>query len=142
MPAPLSQDLRARVAASLDEGLSYTEVQERFGVSRNFVATFARRYRATGSILPLPPDPGPDPTLGARERGWLESWLREQSDLTQGQLVDRLAEHGVAVHRTTVSRALAEMGWSRKKSRWWPQSSSQSASRRNAARGSTRSARA
>jgi transposase len=67
MPAPLSQDLRARVAASLDERLSYTEVQESFGVSRSFVATFARRYRATGSIPPLPPDPGPDPTLGARE---------------------------------------------------------------------------
>ena len=141
MPAPLSLDLRARVAAALEEGSSYTDVQDRIGVSRNFVATFARRYRATGSIEPLPPDPGSDPALGAKERGWLEAWLREQSDLTQEALVERLAARGVSVHRTTVSRALADMGWSRKKSRWWPPNSSPSASRRSGGRGSTRSAR-
>jgi hypothetical protein len=43
MTASLSQDLRARVAASLDEDLPYSEVRECFGVIRDLVATFARR---------------------------------------------------------------------------------------------------
>lgn len=66
MPSAFSLDVRCRVAATLVEGSSNTDVQERFGVSRNFVATFARRYRATGSIEPRPPDDGPDPALGKK----------------------------------------------------------------------------
>lgn len=53
MAAPYSMDLRKRVIADADSGLSSEELAARYHVSRAWVDALKQRRRETGSIAPL-----------------------------------------------------------------------------------------
>ena len=87
---PYSLDLRARVAASVDEGEeSQREIAERYRVSLSFVSRLMKRRRETGTLGPAPHGGGPSPALGAADRWRLGRLVAERNDDTLEELRGR-----------------------------------------------------
>jgi transposase len=109
-----SLDLREKVVAAVDRGMSRAAVAIAFGVSPSTVKRWRRR-RKTGSAAPRP-IPGRPARLGAALDAGLEPHLRAAPDAT-------IAEHcaaweqatGQAVSPSTMRRAIDRLGWTRKK---------------------------
>ena len=110
-----SLDLRAAALAAVDRGVPRAEVAAAFAVSPATLKRWLRRRRETGAALPRP-IPGRPSRLGAALDAGLEAQLRAAPDAT-------ITEHcaawepatGQAVSPTTVRRAVARLGWTRKK---------------------------
>jgi transposase len=107
-----SLDLRLRVLADCDRGLSTRAVATKYSVSESWVRRLKQRRRETGTIAPRQPTPGPKP-------GWhayadkLREAIRQTPDATLEELRDRLQ---LAVALSTLWRAVAALGLSVKKS--------------------------
>ena len=137
--AAYSDDLRARVIEAVEEeGCSLREAAERFNVGKTWVGKIVQRLRETGHAGAYLTTAGPGPALDEAARAQLAVWLREDPDLTQQQLADRLAVKGPRVDRSTISRTLRDMGWTRKKRASSPPSSSASRSKRSGESGPRR----
>lgn len=106
-----SLDLRLRVLADCDRGLSTRAVATKYSVSESWVRRLKQRRRETGTIAPRQPTPGPEP-------GWhayadkLREAIRQTPDATLAELRDRLQ---LAVALSTLWRAVAALGLSVKK---------------------------
>ena len=113
---PYSTDRRERVLAAVDRGARRAEVCAAFAVSEPTITRWLRRRRETGGVEPTP-DPGrPAPKADAL-RSWLPARLEARPDATLEELAAAFAdEHdGVAASTATISRAIAAVGWTRKK---------------------------
>ena len=112
-----SMDLRARVLAACDDGMSSAEVAEAFSVSPAWVRRLKQCRRETGEIEPRrPARSGPPRALeGQDER--LREMVRTNPSLVAKEYRDRL---GLRVAVVTVWRALRHMGLTFKKSRSAP----------------------
>jgi transposase len=112
-----SEDLRLRIVAAVDAGMPRSEAARAFGVGRATVKRYLALRRATGGLAPRPRR-GPPPIKASGLAAALPARLAAASDAT-------LAEHctwyagvsGVWVSGATLSRAIARLGWTRKKSR-------------------------
>lgn len=110
-----SLDLREAALAAVDRGVPRAEVVAAFAIGPATLKRWLRRRRQTGAALPRP-IPGRPSRLGAALDVGLEGQLRAAPDAT-------IAEHcatweqatGRAVSPTTVRRAIARLGWTRKK---------------------------
>ena len=110
-----SLDLRAAALAAVDRGVPRAEVVAAFGISAATLKRWLRRRRETGAALPRP-IPGRPARLGPALDAGLEAQLRARPDAT-------IAEHcaawaaagGPAVSPATLRRAVARLGWTRKK---------------------------
>jgi transposase len=105
-------DLRARVPADLDDGVTATEAADAHRVSPARVRRLAQRRREAGEVAPRTGRPGPAPAL-ATHADRLRALVRDYPGLTAGEYRDRLGG-GVAV--LTAWRALRRLGLTRKKS--------------------------
>ena len=117
MPVATSVDLRTRIvdAYKRKEG-SMRELAERFSVSHKSVKRYVRQERLTASLAPSSARRGPRPKIDAAGLAAIEEMLKEQCDLTNAELVERLESRGIVKTSTSaVSRATARLGWSRKK---------------------------
>jgi transposase len=116
MAKPLDIDLRARIVAAVEGGMSCRAAAARFNVSESAAIKLMRRYRATGSI-----DPGQmgghKPLKLAAWRDWLMQRLAEKPDVTTRELADELIEHGVTVSHVSVWNQLRREHHSHKKKR-------------------------
>jgi transposase len=89
MGKPYSMDLRERVVAAIEGGLSTGKAAKRYSVGKATAGAWARLKRATGSVAPAKqgkpkgsvPDPHADFILGA---------LKQESDTTLDEMVERL----------------------------------------------------
>ncbi len=107
-----SIDLRQRVLADLDEGMSKAAIARKYRVSTRWVYKLQRQREETGDIAPRPRLGGPQPKLaGHRER--LLELVEQQPDASLRELRDRL---GVAVCVATVHNTLRALGVTFKKS--------------------------
>ena len=111
MPAPLSADLRRRVLDA-SRSASATQTAARFGVSVSTVHRLRRLDRQHGSVTPKPHAGGHDFALSDADRAEVEACLTEDPSLSHARIAARL---GGAVSPSTVSRALARWGLTRKK---------------------------
>ena len=110
-----SLDLRERVVAAVDRGAPRAKVAASFAVSPATVKRWMRRRRQTGAVAPAAGGGRPS-RLGAALAAGLPPQLRARPDAT-------IAEHcaaweqatGQAVSPTTRRRAIARLGWTRKK---------------------------
>src|SRR3712207_8512794 len=84
-----SMDLRERVVAAVDGGMTQEQAATIFGVSVNTVGRYLARRRATGSLAPTAHRHGPVPEKKRRLQAWLPARLQQAADAT-------LAEHAVA----------------------------------------------
>lgn len=109
-------ELRERVVRSIvEDDWTLAEASETFDVCIRTISLWLKRWRAKKTLAALPQGGGAERKVTVEAEGWLEQWLTQDCDLSQDQLVERLAEKGVVVDRSTVSRALERMGWTRKK---------------------------
>lgn len=120
MPAPYNAEIRRNVLDAIAQGMSYSKAAAHLRVSRRWVGTIVRQYRATGDCSPRSWNEGPAPVLGEREQRWIADWLTADATLTQMRLKTLLVTRGVFVSVFTVARTLKRMGWVRVDRRWRP----------------------
>jgi transposase len=122
MPKPLSFDLRSRVLAAIDAGLSRRQAAERFGVSASSAIRWDALRRAGGDARPKPQ--GGD-RLSRRTEAHAElihAALAEVPDITLPALKARLARHGAPVSVAALWRFCDRHNITRKKRRRTPSS--------------------
>ena len=97
MPKPLSFDLRSRVLAAVDGGLSCRQAAVRFGISVSSAIRWIALRRAGGDARPKPQ--GGDRLSHRTEAhaGLIRAALDEVPDITLPELKARLAGHGAQV---------------------------------------------
>lgn len=106
----LSMDLRERVVAAVDAGMTQQQAAERFAVSVRSVERYLARRRATGSLAPTVQRHGPPPVKRARLQAWLPTRLDAAADATLAEHAAAFAaEHGVRVSLATMCRAIASL---------------------------------
>jgi transposase len=119
-----SKDLRIKALGALDRGMPRREAASTFGISLATLKRWLKRRREGEDVAPRP-SPGRTPLiLSTREqRAALWEQLEENADATLERHCE-LWEHrtGVGVSVPTMSRAVRTLGWTFKKSRWWPPS--------------------
>jgi transposase len=77
-----SMDLRERVVAAVDAGMSQSQAAERFGVSLRTVERYLARRRATGSLTATEQRHGPVPAVRRQLQAWLPARLAAAADAT------------------------------------------------------------
>jgi len=107
-------EVRQRIIDAIDQGYTHEEVAELFRVGTASIARFVARLRDTGS-LETSPRPGRTPVLDEQAEAQVRGWVREQSDLTLGELRERLETAGYPVGVSAVCGALRRIGLVRKK---------------------------
>ena len=104
----LSMDLRERVVAAVDAGMTEQQAAERFAVSVRSVERLLVRRRATGSLAPTVQRHGPLPVKRERLQAWLPARLDAAADATLAEHAAAFAaETGLRVSLATMCRAIA-----------------------------------
>jgi transposase len=114
MARPYSQDLRARVVASVASGRTGRATAALFGVSVASVVKWAQRWRASGSAAAKPMG-GRRPLRLQGERVWLLARIAAKPDLTLRALVAELAVRGTPASYGAVWRFFQHAGITFKK---------------------------
>ncbi len=118
MPAPLSVDLRKRIVAAWEQGEgTWEEIANTFKVGVATVNRLIRRYRALATVEPAPHAGGQRHRVPEEDLPLVRALLDERPDLTVEELLNAYcAQHGKLVSRSTMSRAIERLGYTRKKS--------------------------
>jgi transposase len=118
MTRPLSEDLRRRVIAAVNGGLSCRTAARRFGIAASTAIKWMDRYRRLGHARPG--------TLGGDRRSHrIEAYaeeilalIAERHDITLEEMAMHLEEaHGVVVSQSSIWRLLDRRGMTFKKNR-------------------------
>lgn len=107
MTKSLSKDLRSRVIAAVDGGLSRRAAAARFGVGAASAIRWVREWRETGTTCAKPQG-------GDRRSHRIEAYrdvilaaIEEQTDITLVEMAEMLrAEHGASFAASTIWRFL------------------------------------
>ena len=104
MGKAISLDLRQRVCAAVDEGLSCRQAAARFAVSVSSALRWKARQRATATLHPGPL--GGDRRSGRveAEAAFLLASVAAQPDITLGELQRKLSARGTTVGIATLWR--------------------------------------
>jgi transposase len=130
MGRPYSEDLRTRIVAAVEGGVSRNAAAKQFAVSVSCVVKLMQRFRRTGSVSPAPR--GKKPYALEGHEVLVRELVATRPDLTLDELQQALAEHGIVVGRSSVNRFLQACDLTLKKSRCMPPSSNGRMSRRRA----------
>ena len=115
MGQPLSMDLRSRLLAAVDDGMSCRGAAARFGVAPSTAIRWHARRCETGSFAPKP--------QGGDMRSWrveersddiLALWAARK-DITLEELRTGLAEIGLTISVSGLHRFFVRRGMTRKK---------------------------
>ena len=105
-----SVDLRERVVAAVDGGLTQAQAAERFSVSLTSVERWMARRRASGSLAPTIQRHGPPPVIRQALHAWLPGRLAVADDATLAQHAAAFADQrGLTAAISTISRAIAAL---------------------------------
>lgn len=112
MAKPYSYDFRQKVIAAIEmDGRKKGEVSEIFNISRNTIDLWLKRKEQTGAAIAKSTKP-----LRGRDKitDWekFKTFAKENSSKTQSQMADLW---GGKISSRTISRALARIGFTRKK---------------------------
>lgn len=116
---PYSNDFRLKVVHAYERGEgSQRDLARFFGVSLSFIQDLLQRYRQTGSVEPKPHGGGNPGKVGPY-LSVVQKLHQQQPDASLAERCEQLAGTG-AVHigRTTMHRALKQLGLTRKKRRF------------------------
>ena len=117
MTAPLSQDLRLRLARAVEEGSSARAAAARFEVSASAVIKLLRRVHATGSTAPAKIGGYRRPLL-AGHADLLRMLITTRKGITLAEIRQVLVERGIEPGSlTTIWSTLRRLGLSHEKSR-------------------------
>ena len=116
MTAPLSQDLRQRIARAVDAGSSIRQSAKRFDVSASAAIKLMRRVRETGSTEPAKIGGYRRPLLEAHAND-LRAIVSMKAGITLHEIKVALAARGIEVKAlSTIADMLHRLGLSHKKS--------------------------
>src|SRR3712207_9447984 len=102
-----SMDLRERVVAAVDSGMTQDRAAATFGVSVNTIGRYLVRRRDTGSLAPSVQRHGPKPEKRRRLQAWLTARLQQAAEATLAEHAAAFtAEQGVGGSLATMSRAI------------------------------------
>lgn len=123
---PYSNDFRLKVVRAYVRGAgSQRDLARLFGVSLSFVQDLLQRYRRTGSVAPRPQGGG-NPGKIKPYLAVVQQLHQQQPDASLTERCEQLAATApVHVGRTTMHRALQQLGLTRKKRRSMPLSKTQ-----------------
>ena len=112
MAGSYSADLRERVLATVEAGVTPEAAARRFAVGRSTAYRWAAEARTEGRRAAKRVGGGPKPRITGEVEAALLGLLRGANHLTLAECRDRLAAAtGVRVHPWTVGRALRRCGW-------------------------------
>ncbi len=116
MPKALSSDLRSRVAALVESGVSRRAAGARFGVSASSAIRYAKLAAEQGDVSPRPMGRPPGSGKLAAHVAFLIEVVESVPDITGPELAAALEEaRGVSAHPSSVKRALLAEGFTYKK---------------------------
>ena len=121
MGRPYSEDLRSRIAAAVEAGMSRNAAARQFAVSVSCVVKLMQRFRRTGTVAPAAR--GKKPYALAEHEAQVRALVAGRPDMTLDELQQELGERGIRVGRSSVNRFLLACGLTLKKSRFMPPSS-------------------
>lgn len=111
MPAPYSIDLRSKVIAAIDRGEKKSHVSRMFNISRDTIDRWLNRREATGSVEAVQGYQRGH-THRIKDGEEFRTFAQRYGDKTQAEMAQLwLGE----MSERTMSRALARIGWTRKK---------------------------
>ena len=115
MAQALSMDLRVRLLAAVDDGMSCRGAAVRFGVAPSTAIRWQAQWRETGSVA-AKPQGGDMRSRGVEERAEdiLDFW-RARKDISLEELRAGLAEGGFQVSVAGLHRFFVRRGMTRKK---------------------------
>jgi transposase len=116
MARAYSQDLRGRVVAAVDGGLSRRAAAQRFAVAVSTVIEWFDAWEEEGRLVARPMG-GDHRSRLKEERSWLLALIEVTPDLTLEEVRAALAARGIHVGYGTVWRFFAAEGISFKKNR-------------------------
>lgn len=121
MSAPLPMALRSRFHRLIEEGFSGRAAALRLQLSPATGARWATAIRRTGEAR-IAPQGRPKGSGKLDPHGaFLAEVLEQDGDLTMAELSAALHEAtGVRSHPNAIGKFLHKLGYSYKKSRWWP----------------------
>ena len=115
MTAPLSQDLRERIARSVEAGSSTRAAAERFAVSASAAIKLMQRVRQTGSPAPAKIGGHRRPILEPHA-GTLRAIATSKPGITLTEMREALQARGIIVKAlSTIADMLHRLGLSHKK---------------------------
>jgi transposase len=137
---PLSLAVRRRIIELFQTGLEGDDVAEVMACSPAAARRVWQRYRQDGRIEPRPHGGGHTPKLSDEQKQQvLAELVTSKPDAFCRELADDLHQRtGVRVCRQTIGGWLAQLGFTRKKSRCTPPSSNARTSKRSVMHGLTR----
>ena len=110
-----SVDLRRRIVSAVEHRMSKAQAARTFSVSLSSVKRYIQKAKRGESLAPKK-RPGSTPKLDEKARKLLEDNLRERSYLTLQERCEYIGlMTGLSVSRSTVCRAIARIGPTRKK---------------------------
>jgi len=112
-----SQDLRQRIVRAVEQGTSRNDVAHLFDVSPSTIKRYLRQKREQGTIQPKR-IPGRPPTKRLALQAAFPAQLKAYPDATLQEHCEMWKAHGgIIVSSSTMSRAIQQFGWTRKKKR-------------------------
>jgi transposase len=124
-----SEDLRRRIVSAVEGGMSKAQAARTFSVSLPSVKRYANKAGRGESLAPKK-SPGSAPKLDEKARKLLEDDLHERPFATLQDRCDYIqTATGLSVSRSTICRAIARLGTTRKKGDESPQSARSSRGR-------------
>jgi transposase len=117
-----SEDLRRRIVLAVESGMSKAQAARTFSVSLSSVKRYVNKAERGESLAPKK-RPGSAPKLDEKARKLLEDDLTERPFVSLQERCDYIeAMTGLSVSRSTMCRAIARIGSTRKKGDESPQS--------------------
>jgi transposase len=107
MAKAISEDLRSRVIAAVENGLSRRAAAERYGVAAASAVRWVREWRETGSLRGKPQGGDMRSQRIEMHRDVILGAVEEQVDITLVELAEMLrSEHGAVFAPSTIWRFL------------------------------------
>lgn len=109
-------ELRTRIVAAVDNGMTQTEVARVFAVSERTIRRYLAQHQQTGELTPKR-SPGRPPAIGVDQATALRTQVATHPDAILAEHCTIWArEHGAVVSIATMSRAIRRLGITLKKS--------------------------
>lgn len=115
MGQPLSMDLRSRLLAAIDGGMSCRSAAARFGVASSTAIRWQAQRRTSGSFAPRPQGGDTRSRRIEDRRAEILALWEARKDITLDELRMELAGSGLVVAISTLHRFFARHGITRKK---------------------------
>ena len=117
-----SPDLRAKIMAAVDAGMTKSQAARTFGVGLATIKRYAALRREQGTLDPKP-HPGRPPTIRSEQQEVLRAQLRAHPAAYLDEHCARWdARTGVRLSTSAMSRTIRRLRFTRKKGRWVPPS--------------------